>query len=249
MKAILKMVFTFVIMPLLVCSQKPDNQESKENNSNEEKEGKAERVFHEARFDWGITAGASYGLIEIGNLGRLRNEVITSNNMLGYQAGFFIQPQSDMFYVKPTLLYSSSKGETGGARPTTIKIHKIELPMLFGIRFYKQWCVEGGPVLSHAFSITDQFPRFGEVSVGKNGLGYNAGIAYDNNLFIIKATIQGITYEDPGLKQSLRERNQLVLSAAYKFTGVQRMSFGDKKFHKVYLPKGKKKIRINYFRK
>jgi hypothetical protein len=241
MKTILKAVIACLLMPLLYSSQ----------TTTEETDKKPERLFTtEARFDWGITAGASYGLAEIGNLGRLRNQVITGKSITGFQAGFFVQPQSDIFYVKPAILYSAASGDVSDERTTVFKIQKIEMPLLFGVRVYRQWCVEGGPVLSRILSVTEQYHPFGTVSLGRNGLGYHAALAYDNNIFILKAAIQGVTYEAPGLMQSFRERNQLVLSAAYKFSnGFPEMSMGTKKFRKVYIPQGRKKIRINYFRR
>jgi hypothetical protein len=255
LKKIVMDKYTVITLAAIVTSFNIYAQEKKETEGDPEEKKEImlldhpKEVFDDRRFDWGITLGANIGDVEIGQLGRARNEEINIQNAGGVFAGVFAQPQADMFYIKPALHYVNMHGTYQAEREKTdFSLVKLELPFMVGVKIFKHLSVEAGPVVSQVLSVTTQYPPHGKLDFGKQGLGYQGALGFDNENFYILGGYRGISYRAPGLKNSLREMMEFTFYAGYKFRGWH-TGYALKKHRSVYLPGGPGKMRIRYFKK
>lgn len=230
-------------------SNQPVNRATIRSEDMEDRED-PEEVFEENSFDWGFQLSASTQRVEIGHFGNFRNNQLIGKGIGGYSAGFFMQAQSDIFYVRPALLFTYLQGNINSARgKINFSMHKLELPVLLGLKTYDHFVLEAGPSFHQIVNITENYQAYGMADFGKTGLGYQTGLGYNSDVFYVLACYQGVTYTNPKLKHSVRELNIFRLSVGYKFGSTFHLGYALKQRRTVYLPHGKQKVRIRYFRK
>src|SRR5437867_1924120 len=107
--------------------------------------------------------------------------VVHGDNIRGYEAGAFVKLMVAPIYVKPMALYNFSSGSANSNTGTSgnFTMHRIETPLLFGLRILKPISIEAGPVYNYVIASNYQFNE-NVTSVSQcSGLGYRAGIAIE----------------------------------------------------------------------
>jgi hypothetical protein len=165
-------------------------------------------------FSGGIVAGASTGAVRIEHSGEGLTEVLQGNNIHSYEAGAFVRLKLGPLYVKPMALYDFSGGNISGntnSGSTDFSMHRIETPLLFGLKLLKPLSIEAGPVYNYIISYDDRF-NDNTFSVSQNrGIGYRAGIAIEIQRLLLNASYSGVTINSNGV-------NGTTFKEPYKLT-------------------------------
>ncbi|MBN3584366.1 outer membrane beta-barrel protein [Algoriphagus aestuarii] len=95
----------------------------------------------------------------------------------GYHVGAFYKFGNYDLFLRPELVYSNTKFDTGLG---TVKMQRMDAPVLVGLNFFKLISLVGGP--SFHYSLKDNYSDFFENSPNKRlflgyqfGLGFNVG--------------------------------------------------------------------------
>lgn len=115
----------------------------------------------------GITAGAGYGNIYIG-----QNEFYSSN-ITGLETGLFVNFQSAKFYFRPQALYMYRSGQGNSETPTDLSYHRLQFPLIFGYKLIGPIAIEGGPAYNRTLQINHRMGS--SVLIHRNGYGYRIG--------------------------------------------------------------------------
>ncbi len=149
----------------------------------------------------GIIAGASTSAVKIGNTGEKLTDVLQGNNIQGFEAGAFLKLMVGPVYLKPMALYDFSSGKIESKNDQNINndfvMHRIETPVLLGIRIVKPLSVEAGPVYNYILSSTNAGE---DISIAQNnGLGYRAGVALEVKRLLVNMSYTGFAVKARGL--------------------------------------------------
>lgn len=168
-------------------------------------------------FSGGIIGGVSTGPVNITDIEKGFTDAMEGENIYGYEGGIFLKLQIYPLYIKPQLLYSAREGEVkymqkpageflGANRTADFRIERFEAPVLLGLNIIGPFLsIEAGPVYNYIVNSTEKF-NGNELELGKNGLGYRAGIASELGPLLIHASYQGLagisntnkaTYKEP----------------------------------------------------
>lgn len=95
----------------------------------------------------------------------------------GYHVGAFYKIGNYDLFLRPEIVYSNTKFETGLG---TVKLQRLDAPVLVGMNFFKFISLVGGP--SFHYSLQDNYAEIFENSPDKRlflgyqfGLGFNVG--------------------------------------------------------------------------
>ena len=148
-------------------------------------------------FSGGIVGGASTGAVRLEHAGEGLTDVLQGNNIHGFEAGAFVKLKLGTLYVKPMGLYDFSSGNiTNNSNPAgtnNFTMHRLETPLLFGLRIFKPLSIEAGPVYNYIIACDNRF-NDNMVSISQNsGIGYRAGIAIEIKRLLLNASYSGVT--------------------------------------------------------
>jgi hypothetical protein len=165
-------------------------------------------------FSGGIVAGASTGAVRIEHSNEGLTNIAQGKNIHGYEAGAFVRLKLGPLYVKPMALYDFSGGNISGntnSGSTDFSMHRLEMPVLFGLKLLKPLSIEAGPVYNYILSYDDRF-NDNTLSVSQNrGIGYRAGIAIEIKRLLLNASYSGVTIRSNGI-------NGTTFKEPYKLT-------------------------------
>ena len=112
-----------------------------------------------AQFDWGLKSGLNFA--SMGDFKSLKDDVssVISDNQMGYNIGAFAE-FGDSFYLRPELVYThiSSGYENIKSESSKIKMDKIDLPVLAGIKILGPLRVFAGPSLQYVINTKSDHP-------------------------------------------------------------------------------------------
>lgn len=128
----------------------------------------------------GIEAGLSTGSVKITQVPNSFINSIKGNNIMGYEAGFFMKLGLGPFYAKPELLLNHRSGtvdvesETNSTESVDFKINRLEIPVMFGLELLGPLNIEAGPVYNKVLNVTESF-NDQQVGIKQGGVGYRIG--------------------------------------------------------------------------
>ncbi len=170
-------------------------------------------------FSGGIVGGASTSAMRIEHVGEGLADVVQGNNIHGFEAGAFVKLKLGAFYVKPMALYDFTGGNANSNTTTNgnFTMHRMETPLLFGLRILKPISIEAGPVYNYVIATNYQF-NDNVTSISQcSGLGYRAGVAIEINRLLLNASYSGVTINSNGLNSaSFKEPYKLTFGLGIK---------------------------------
>ena len=168
-------------------------------------------------FSGGIVGGVSTSAVKIERTGEQLNSVVQGNGIRGFEAGLFARLKLGPLYVKPMGLYDFSSGtinsnsETNSAHNFTM--HKIETPVLFGLKLAKPVGIEGGPVYNYIIYSNTSNTELNIEETG--GLGYRVGVALEIKRLLINGAYSGFAVNSTG-RTSLKQPYKLTFGLGIK---------------------------------
>jgi hypothetical protein len=167
---------------------------------------------------FGVKGGLNYS--SNGDLKEIGQD-IKADSKTGYHVGIMYQTKGDNFYLRPELVYTSTKSEYISRGELTI--NKVDMPILLGYHIFKPISIFAGPSLQYildtdlkGFNLNDAEKDF---TVGMQfgaavqlGDKLSVDLRYEKGLSENLAEISGISGERVDTRPT-----QLILGLALKF--------------------------------
>lgn len=186
----------------------------------------------------GFGGGVVTGPVKIEHIGTRFTDVINGKSIGGFEAGFFLKAQAGRFYIKPMAMYGFRYGNvTYSVSPdakeqtTNFTMHKIEFPLLLGVRFLGPFYIEGGPSYNYIFSATEKYQTF-DVKVTPQALGYRVGVGAELGPLILSVNYGGATFLYSGDRATFKEPYKLIFGLGIILGGDDEDKDSNKKFNK-----------------
>ncbi|MGV3630788.1 MAG: hypothetical protein ACO1O6_06265 [Bacteroidota bacterium] len=178
-------------------------------------------VSYSQMLSGGVVGGVSTGEVRMNHVGDGFNDVVTGDNILGYEAGVFLKFKAGPVYIKPMALYNHQSGHvTFDDESVAYRANKIGVPVMFGLNILGPISIEAGPVYNYLVDVTQNFDDTRDWDVGQNGLGYRAGLAFDFGPLMLNASYEGMTYDlGNSNRTGFREPSKLIFGAGLRFGG------------------------------
>lgn len=170
-------------------------------------------------FSGGIVGGASTGAVRIEHAGEGLTDVVQGDNIHGFEAGAFVKLMLGSVYVKPMALYDFSGGNVNSNTTTNgnFTMHKLETPLLFGLRIKKPLSIEAGPVYNYVIASNNQFNDNVTNISQSTGLGYRVGVVLEIKRLLLNASYCGSTINSTGPSNvTFKEPYKLVFGLGIK---------------------------------
>lgn len=171
-----------------------------------------------------LTSNAQFGVkggLNFNSNGKLKEIGEDAKNKTGYHLGVFYQTKGDNFYLRPEIVYTSTKSEYDSRGEFTM--NKIDVPILVGYHVFDPISIFAGPSLQYildtdlkGFNLNDAENEF------TVGVQFGAAVELGDKLTV------DLRYEK-GLSENLAEISglnpdridtrptQLILGVALKF--------------------------------
>jgi hypothetical protein len=172
----------------------------------------------------GIVGAVSTGAVKIEKTDEQLNTVLQGNNIQGFEAGAFLKLMLGPVYLKPMGLYDFSTGRIENSNePNTsgiFEMHRINTPVLFGIRIIKPLSIEGGPVYNY---IIQSSTANNNISVTQNsGLGYRIGAALEIKRLLLNAGYSGFATKTQGINSTtFKEPYKIIFGLGIKLGKIE----------------------------
>lgn len=164
----------------------------------------------------GFQGGVVTGPVKIENIDNRFTDVINGDKVYGFEAGVFLKAQVAQIYLKPMALYGFRYGKVtytpnGESAPqnTNFTMHKVELPVMLGVKFLGPLFAEAGPAYNYIFGITSQFGN-NTVNVTHKALGYRVGVGAELGPVLLSVHYSGANYAFSGNRATFREPHKLI---------------------------------------
>ncbi len=161
----------------------------------------------------GITVGATTTSAKFEDLGNSFTNTIKGNGIRGFEGGIFERINIGPVFIKPMLLGTYSSGTVTYYNNDGSE-GKIEVPVLFGIRFLHFLRIEGGPV--YDWICTVQCENDNSIKISPSGLGYRVGASVEFGVINLSLAYQGLTNKS-GSGTQFFSPNELIFSIALCF--------------------------------
>lgn len=176
-----------------------------------------------AQVSGGIAGGVSTGAVNISNLDTTFEGAIEGSNLIGFEAGAFLQFSIGPLYIRPQVMYNFRTGEVSYNSQQThqtsdFSIHKFEAPVFIGLKIIGPLSIEAAPVYNYLISVTEQYGN-NNVQISRSGLGYRAGIALDMKSIFINLNYQGVTYDLAENHARFKEPYKITLGIGIRLGG------------------------------
>ncbi|HKC68003.1 MAG TPA: outer membrane beta-barrel protein [Bacteroidia bacterium] len=186
------------------------------------------QTFNAQVLSGGIVGGISTGAVKIEDIGNRFTDVISGNNIVGYEVGAFAKLHIMPFYIKAMPLYSFNTGsvsyqtENNGTNinnTNNFSFQKFEIPVLLGLRIIGPLNIEAGPVYNYILQSQDNFGT-NSVSLQRNGIGYRAGVVLELWQLLLHVSYEGAVYNSSNIdKATFKEPYKLVFGVGIKIGG------------------------------
>lgn len=144
---------------------------------------------------------------------------------MGFEGGLYAKLKLGPLYVRPAALYDYRYGDVdyvdfnGNPHVNSFSMHKIQVPLTFGLKLIGPLGIEAAPVYNYILSVTDRYDEY-DVALGKNGLGYRAGLIADFNTIFVNVSYQGVTYyNDQNNNARFKEPYKIVFGLGIRLGG------------------------------
>jgi hypothetical protein len=195
-----------------------------------------------------LVTSITYGQIRFGIRGGINSSKLKSNSeittgdykitypnyaMLGYHVGLISQIQLFNFFIQPELLYTVTRNDINiydlnspnptEANATLQKLNRIDVPVLFGIKF-KVLKLEAGPVATFLISDDSDLKRITtyDLQLNRASVGFQAGAGLDIGKIALDVKYEGsLSKLGTGIKvggnnMSFDSRiNQIIVSVGF----------------------------------
>ncbi len=196
------------------------------------------------KISWGPKISISSPTLKLSDLSSIgmENQAVSlldqSNPSIGFQLGIFARASFLGFYVQPEVLLSNSSSEISYSDLSDVenpldlvgdvKLNKLDVPLLFGKRFFKILRVNAGPVftllLSQNVNQPNNTAKEIETNYKDSTVGAQLGIGLDLAIVTIDLRYEialqniseGLTIGDTQFAADQR-LNQILLSVGMKF--------------------------------
>lgn len=137
----------------------------------------------------------------------------------GYQVGAFYKLASYDIFLRPELLYTHSKFESGLGQ---VKYNRLDAPVMVGFHLFKVFSIVGGP--SFHYSLNEEYPEVLEIESAQKidfgyqfGLGLNVGpvgldLRYERVFNDQKLTLDRVLKREDSFKSE-----QVILALSFQF--------------------------------
>ena len=144
------------------------------------------------------TAGVMFGLsnssIDVQDRFLGIDNSIIGSNLLGYSVGSYGQVNSGPVFFRPGLEYQFNAGTISSwGWADDFRLHKLELPLVVGVRIAGPFSIEGGPTWDYVLSATRDYGDT-EVNLAKMGLGYRVGAGLQFDRIFFNLNLHGTAY-------------------------------------------------------
>lgn len=163
----------------------------------------------------GFGGGVVTGPVRIEDIDNRITEVINGKNLNGFEAGFLLKVQAGPIYIKPMAMYGfrygnvTYTGSDGAEQAQNFTMHKLEVPLLLGVKFLGPFFVEGGPSYNYIFSATERYGIY-NVQVTPSALGYRVGVGAELGPIVLSVNYGGATYINSGDRATFKEPYKLI---------------------------------------
>lgn len=168
-------------------------------------------------FGGGIVGGVSTSAVRLERTGEQLNSVVKGNGIRGFETGLFARLKLGPIYVKPMGLYNFSSGTISSNSETNtthnFTMHRIETPLLFGLKLAKPIGIEGGPVYNYIIYSNTSNSELNIAEAG--GVGYRVGVALEIKRLLINGAYSGFTVNSSG-RTSFKEPYKLIFGLGIK---------------------------------
>lgn len=181
--------------------------------------------------NWGVKAGVNYNAN--GDL-TFNEETFSSDQELGYHFGLLAEIKLPLFlYIRPELLYTHTESSYGSEGDATLKMDRVDIPVLLGFRVFKIGRFFFGPsfqyVLNTDLSASENFGNIKTISyddfnvAAQVGIGLNFGrfgtdIRWEATFADTQAFFEVDGIEDVrGIAEVDTDSSQFLLSVYWKF--------------------------------
>lgn len=171
-----------------------------------------------------LTSQAQLGVkggLNFSSNGKLKEIGEDAKNKTGYHLGVFYQTKGDGFYLRPEIVYTSTKSEYSSRGEFTM--NKVDVPILLGYHVFKPISVFAGPSLQY---ILDTDLKGFDLDDAKDN--FTVGIQFGAAVELGEKLAVDLRYEK-GLSENLIDilgtnpdridsrPTQLILGLSYKF--------------------------------
>jgi len=170
----------------------------------------------------GIKAGITTGSVKITGIPNSFVNTIKGNNIMGYEAGFYMKMGIGPFYARPELLLNHRSGqvdvesENASMQSVDFKINRLEIPLMFGLELLGPLAIEAGPVYNKVLSVTESYNNE-NVSIKQGGIGYRIGALAELGRVGLGVHYQGLKINSQGSSQSnFSLPSELIFSLALR---------------------------------
>lgn len=184
----------------------------------------------------GFGGGVVTGPARIEDIDNRFADVINGKNLNGFEAGFLLRAQAGPLYVKPMAMYGFRYGNVtytladGTEQAQNFTMHKMEFPILLGVKFLGPFYVEGGPSYNYIFSATERYDVH-TVKVTPTALGYRIGVGAELGPIVLSVNYGGATYTYRGDRATFREPYKLIFGLGIILGGDMDDRDTNKKFN------------------
>jgi hypothetical protein len=156
----------------------------------------------------GVQAAITTGSVKITGIPNSLVNSIKGNNIMGYEAGFYLKLGIGPFYAKPELLINHRSGEVNmesetnaSSQTVNFKINRLVIPVMFGMELIGPLAIEAGPVYNKVLNVTENFSNE-NVSIKQGGVGYRVGALAEFGRVALGAHYQGLRINSGKSSQS-----------------------------------------------
>jgi hypothetical protein len=112
----------------------------------------------------------------------------------GYAIGIYGQGWYGPAYMRPELTYQFNGGQIWDENSSNdFRIHKLEMPIMFGVKAVGPFCLELGPTLGYVLYSTRVYDN-NAMDLAKLGIGYRLGVGLQFNRMFLNLAYQAAVY-------------------------------------------------------
>lgn len=171
-----------------------------------------------------LTSNAQFGVkggLNFSSNGELKElgDDIKADSKTGYHVGIMYQTKGDSFYLRPELIYTSTKSEYASRGDLTI--NKLDMPILLGYHVFKPISIFAGPSLQYILD-TDGFNLNDAERDFTIGVQFGAAVDLGDKLTVDLRYEKGLSENLANFADISGDRvdtrpTQLILGLALKF--------------------------------
>jgi len=173
----------------------------------------------------GIAGGAVTGPVRLEDVGNSFTNVISGNDINGFEAGLMLKAEIGPVYLKPMAMYGFRYGSVTyttsvdySQQTTNFTMNKVELPVLVGLHFLGPFYVEAGPSYNYIFNATNKYSG-NDVQITQSAIGYRVGVGAELGPLTLGLSYGGASYSTTNSRATFKEPYKLIFGIGILFGG------------------------------